>query len=218
MEAMTEHSRLALYKAYAAAVAAMDDPKKNQTNPAFKRAGRAIGYADLGEVLSCIEGPLRGNGLLLLQAVTGTDLNTAVIHVDTNEAFHSSYPIKPAKDDPQGFAAAVTYARRQSLKTLFGLVDADDDGNAASQPAKPQSRPNAEAATKAMAPKGGGSFQTLDAVKTAINISTTVEQLQGIYQEISKSALSDEDKKAGHDLCKAEADKIKAKKTKKESA
>ena len=36
------------------------------------------------------------------------------------------------KQDAQGYGSALTYARRYSLQTAFGVAPEDDDGNAAS--------------------------------------------------------------------------------------
>jgi hypothetical protein len=38
------------------------------------------------------------------------------------------------KKDPQGYASALTYARRYSLMASCGIAPEDDDGNAASKP------------------------------------------------------------------------------------
>ena len=42
--------------------------------------------------------------------------------------------VKADKQNAQGFGSAMTYARRYSLQTAFGLDAEDDDGNAASAP------------------------------------------------------------------------------------
>jgi 2-methylisocitrate lyase-like PEP mutase family enzyme len=40
------------------------------------------------------------------------------------------------KKDPQGYASALTYARRYSLMAACGIAPEDDDGNSAARPAK----------------------------------------------------------------------------------
>jgi len=45
--------------------------------------------------------------------------------------------VPSAKNDPQGYGSALTYARRYSLMAACGIAPEDDDGNAASKtPAK----------------------------------------------------------------------------------
>jgi hypothetical protein len=45
--------------------------------------------------------------------------------------------VPAAKQDPQGYGSALTYARRYSLMAACGIAPEDDDGNAASrQPSK----------------------------------------------------------------------------------
>jgi hypothetical protein len=45
--------------------------------------------------------------------------------------------VPAAKQDPQGYGSALTYARRYSLMAACGIAPEDDDGNAASKPRKP---------------------------------------------------------------------------------
>lgn len=126
----TSETYMVVLAGLANAVASARDPKKNAKNDHFKSR-----YADLGEVLDCIEGPLRDNGLVLTQttAIDGdnTCLVTRVWHVESGEWLESCYPLKPDKAGPQGLGSCVTYARRYSIKALFGMWQVDDDGNAA---------------------------------------------------------------------------------------
>jgi len=104
-----------------------------------------------------IEGPLAAHGLLTIQTTEMHShsatlpavpvLVTRVIHAATGEQIASTYPIL-AKDpaDPQKLAAALTYARRYSLLSVFGLTPEDDDGNTAARPAsRPQTAPQRDA-------------------------------------------------------------------------
>jgi len=45
------------------------------------------------------------------------------------------------KQDPQGYASALTYARRYSLMSACGIAPEDDDGNAGSRKVAPASNP-----------------------------------------------------------------------------
>lgn len=120
-----------LLPALASAIAAMPDPKKNAKNDHFKNR-----YADLGAVLECVFQPLADNGLVMTQTVHLTAeadvLCTRIWHVASGEWLESNMPLRPEKPTPQGVASAITYARRYAIKALFGMVDVDDDGNAAS--------------------------------------------------------------------------------------
>ena len=52
--------------------------------------------------------------------------------IATELSFSSDMPLRPVKPGPQALASCVTYYRRISLMTMFGLNAEDDDGNAAS--------------------------------------------------------------------------------------
>lgn len=202
-----------LYKALAAAIAAMPDPKKNSKNEHFKNS-----YADLGNVLECIEGPLASNGLLLVQMVdaVGPDamLSTSLIHVETGEQLDSHYPLRPEKAGPQALGSCITYARRYQIKALFGMVDVDDDGEGAQNRSKPTAKPEPKKKTEpktadgdwaeaTMTPdkepfkdaehaitliKSIGDQKTLDALKSRLNAQKTNlgkewERVKGVYKE-----------------------------------
>lgn len=119
-----------LYTALAAAVAAMPDPKKNAKNDHFKQK-----YADLGAVLECIEQPLRDNGLLLIQlpmtSGEGPVLHTRLVHMESAEELGFNYPLGADKPGPQAMGSAISYARRYTIKSMFGMVDVDDDAETA---------------------------------------------------------------------------------------
>jgi hypothetical protein len=115
--------RAALLKAQAEIGAAI----KDKTNPAFKSK-----YEDLGAVLEAVKPALQKNGLILLQDIRDGHLVTLIAHPDVEEMLVlCPVPIKPTKDDMQGYGSAITYARRYSLKTAFAVPSEDDDGHAA---------------------------------------------------------------------------------------
>jgi len=131
-----ESDKKNILPAMAAAVAAMPDPKKNAKNEFHGNR-----YADLGQVLECLAGPLAANGLLLTQTTysgeTHDVLTTTLWHTATGECIESHITLRPEKNTPQGLASAMTYARRYAIKAMFGMVDVDDDGNEASRPIQP---------------------------------------------------------------------------------
>lgn len=122
---------------------------KDASNPAFRSK-----YADFSAVMEAVRGPMHENGFVLVQRTDfdSSDmwLETIIMHVG-GEKIAARYPLRPIKQDPQGFGSALTYAKRYSLSALLGVVaDEDDDGNAASgvnghsKPATPPGKVNAD--------------------------------------------------------------------------
>lgn len=110
------------------------NPVKNATNPFLKNK-----YADLGEVIDCVKGPLHEAGFFLSQSgelaldgkamrvlttVTDADTGSVVLSVNTD--------VLLKQFDPQGTMSAFTYGRRYALLALFNLAAEDDDANVAS--------------------------------------------------------------------------------------
>jgi hypothetical protein len=114
--------------------------KKNATNPHYKSH-----YATLDSVWATLAPHLAEQGLVVAQTgshnVHGATLITECRHVDTGQFVRSELPLYGGKTDPQGVGSAMTYARRYALCAMFGLMLADDDGNAASSPPKQHQRP-----------------------------------------------------------------------------
>ena len=113
--------------------------KKDSANPFFKSK-----YADLESVWDACRSLLAENGLAVMQFpgefVDGTmSLNTILTHASGEYmSYLMSVPVQ--KTDPQGCGSALSYMRRYSLAAVVGVVQADDDGNAASSP-KPVVKP-----------------------------------------------------------------------------
>ena len=122
---------MALSKAQSAIKGAVKDSK----NPFFKSD-----YANLESVIEAIRGPMIDNELSFTQMTSQNDLglfvNTLIMH-SSGEWLEGSYPII-CKDtqDPQKVGAALTYARRFSLASAFGVPQIDDDGNTAAEKPK----------------------------------------------------------------------------------
>jgi hypothetical protein len=110
---------------------------KRSTNPAFQRNGVGGRYADLASCIEAVIDALNNNGIFLLQknydCSNGIMCETVFVH-ETGEMLECGIVHFPAvKQDPQGYASALTYARRYSLMAACGIAPEDDDGNAASQ-------------------------------------------------------------------------------------
>lgn len=117
----------------------MEPAKKEVINPFFHKK-----YADLPTCWQAVES-FRKEGIAIVQSpMEGPEgyvlLDTQLSHV-SGQWMRSRLKIRIAKDDPQGYGSAITYARRYALGCMTGLVtEEDDDGNAASQPQPPAQR------------------------------------------------------------------------------
>lgn len=110
---------------------------KTSTNPHFKSK-----YADLSACVEAVIDSLNSNGIALIQKAheceSGVMVETVFIH-ESGEVFEAGkLHVPAAKNDPQGYGSALTYARRYSLMAACGIAPEDDDGNAASKPKAPQ--------------------------------------------------------------------------------
>lgn len=135
------------------AEAAFKPLMKTELNPHFKAK-----YADLHGALNSCRSALAAQGLVILQSTALADTDGARREESTNKQgevratetrarevvlvtrlCHTSgqwiegeYPVRPARDDPQGMGGAITYARRYALMALVGLAPEDDDAEQAS--------------------------------------------------------------------------------------
>jgi hypothetical protein len=110
---------------------------KDKNNPHFKSK-----YADLGACIDAVIDALNANGIALLQQTredaTGVTVETVLLHESGESWASGPLHVPAAKQDPQGYGSALTYARRYSLMAACGIAPEDDDGNAASKPRQPQ--------------------------------------------------------------------------------
>lgn len=119
-----------LMKALCAAMSEMRDPVKRSANPHFKSR-----FADLREVLDCIEEPLSRHGLVFTQLLRPADsgsllLHSQLHHAESGEMIEAVVPITPEKAGPQALGSCISYMRRYSAKAMFSLADADEDDDA----------------------------------------------------------------------------------------
>ena len=64
-------------------------------------------------------------------------VRTKVQHINDDQIFYSSLPIilsQANMENPQKIGSAITYAKRYTLQSVYGLPSEDDDGNKASEP------------------------------------------------------------------------------------
>jgi len=105
---------------------------KQSINPHFKSR-----YVDLAGCVEAVIDALNDNGIFLLQktfeCADGVIVETIFVH-ESGEMLECGLLHFPAvKHDPQGYASALTYARRYSLMASCGIAPEDDDGNQASR-------------------------------------------------------------------------------------
>jgi len=111
--------------------------KKTAKNPFFKSS-----YADLNGVMDSLAPALVECNLIYVQYANRHDgvdvLTTELVNIskpDEKIISHTHLVIPSA--DMQKLGGAITYARRYSLISMFGLEAIDDDGNVASGKEKP---------------------------------------------------------------------------------
>jgi len=109
--------------------------KKDSSNPFFKSK-----YADLESVWDACRSLLADNNLAVAQFPgTYSDLDksmslTTILTHESGEWISHEMSVPVTKADAQGAGSALTYMRRYALAAVVGVVQADDDGNAASNP------------------------------------------------------------------------------------
>jgi hypothetical protein len=103
---------------------------KDKANPAFRSK-----YADLGACLDAVMDALNAAGIFLMQRQHphegGVSVETVFVHESGEQMSAGTLTVPAAKQDPQGYGSALTYARRYSLMAACGIAPEDDDGNAA---------------------------------------------------------------------------------------
>lgn len=107
-------------------------PVKDKINPRFKTS-----YCSLDSIYSACRLPLARNGITLSHSVEQeegkTTLVTTLSHI-SGEQMSNRIPMFIDAQTSQGFASALTYARRYAVCSLIGLpTDDDDDGEVATQ-------------------------------------------------------------------------------------
>jgi hypothetical protein len=118
---------------------------KTSTNPHFRSK-----YVDLAGCVEAVVDSLNASGIALIQRTsqddTGVTVETVFVHESGEMLECGKLHVPAAKQDPQGYGSALTYARRYSLMAACGIAPEDDDGNAASrkrevvQPSEPNAK------------------------------------------------------------------------------
>jgi hypothetical protein len=161
---------------------------KTSTNPHFRSK-----YVDLAGCVEAVVDSLNAAGIALIQRTsqddTGVTVETVFVHESGEMLECGKLHVPAAKQDPQGYGSALTYARRYSLMAACGIAPEDDDGNAASRQA-----PKVSATKTDLVPQNRLSI--LADVAAAINermsandLVGAVEEYQGITDIEEKTAL-----------------------------
>jgi len=151
---------------------------KSGKNPMFKSQ-----YSTLGDVLTALNS-IADFGLSFQQFFSDDCIVTVVAHVETGENFQSAIPVRPEKSTPQSYISCVTYLRRASLMTMFGLNADDDDGNLASGGGAfpSRSQPRQKAPTVASTPAVGAATSSVLADK--LNACKSVRDVNALYTKL----------------------------------
>jgi len=203
-----------LAEALSKAQGAMKPAVKDSINPHFKST-----YADLAACWAAIREPLAANGLAVTQRLStdaqGVKVETMLLHT-SGEFLRDEFWLPVAQKTPQGYASAVTYARRYSLSAMVGLSSdsLDDDGNAASispngfavtsRPAPapvvkaPQVAPAVPAAATAPVPSTGGGAVVPYGRNKGVAISVLPTKSVEFYRTKAMEELADDSKAAYH--------------------
>ena len=105
---------------------------KNKVNGGFKSK-----YADLGACLDAVDDAFLNNGIAMYQETfednAGVTIETILLHESGEVLRCGKLHLPAAKQDPQGYGSALSYARRYSLMTACGIAQEDDDANGATK-------------------------------------------------------------------------------------
>jgi len=126
--------------ALVAAQKAFGPALKTSINPHYKSK-----YCSLDACIEAVIDGLNSNGIALIQrpqpCESGVMIETLFVHESGESLSGGTLHVPAQKNDPQGYGSALTYARRYSLCAACGIAPEDDDGNAASKPAKAKATP-----------------------------------------------------------------------------
>ena len=177
---MKKHATI--HAAFVAAQTGFAPALKQSNNPHFKSR-----YADLATCVEAVLDALNENGIGLMQVTHPNDhgvvVETLLIHESGTTLSGGHMYVPAAKNDPQGYGSALTYARRYSLMATCGHAPEDDDGNAAS--AQRHSAPPPR-------------FTKLEVGPTAqpiakILAAKTIDELKELYTTEMRNAATEDD-------------------------
>lgn len=181
---MSENANV--YAAFISAQKGFAPALKTSTNPHFKSK-----YVDLASCVEAVIDSLHANDISMIQKThdceSGVKVETVFIHKSGESISGGLLHVPAAKNDPQGYGSALTYARRYSLMAACGIAPEDDDGNAA---ADAKNRQDAEKAKKE-AEQWAHQKADLEAL---LNAADTMDSLQSAWALAYKQCAARGDK------------------------
>ena len=153
-----------------------------------------IPYPTLNDVLKVLEGTNKF-GIEWYQNFNSPYLMTTIMHLESGEFIESMIELKTEKETYHSFGSAISYLRRYSLITMFGLQDKDDDGNMTNRGRSDKTLEN-NITSKNTSDGGVSSSSTITSLKWALSDCKTVQDVNKYYRENYKAlgkTLSDEE-------------------------
>lgn len=148
---------------------------KTSTNPHFRSR-----YADLAACVEAVIDSLNANGIALIQRTHDSDNGVAVetlfVHESGETITGGILHVPAAKQDPQGYGSALTYARRYSLMAACGIAPEDDDANAA-QRTRPAAIPR-NSGVSVSTDKDGSVTATLNPPAGDVTVTPSKEDIE----------------------------------------
>ena len=161
---------------------------KTSTNPHFRSK-----YVDLAGCIEAVVDALNAAGIALIQRTsedsTGVTVETVFVHESGEMMECGKLHVPAAKQDPQGYGSALTYARRYSLMAAAGIAPEDDDGNAASRPAPKVSATKTDLVSPSRMAIVADVAAAIDERMSANDLIGAFEEYLGITDVEEKTAL-----------------------------
>ena len=144
-----------------------------------------IKYATLNDLLKVLEGTNKF-GIEWYQNFNSPYLMTTIMHLESGEFIESVIELKTEKETYHSFGSAISYLRRYSLITMFGLQDSDDDGNMTLR-GRSDKTPENNITSKNTSDGGVSSSSTITSLKSALAECKTVQDVNKYYRENYKA-------------------------------
>ena len=162
---------------------------KSSTNPHFRTK-----YADLSACVEAVIDALNDNGIALIQHThdcdNGVSVETIFMHESGEMLSTGRLHVPAAKQDPQGYGSALTYARRYSLMAACGIAPEDDDANAASKKYVKPEPPKVEAKVETKIPPHIEGFDTGWQIKVTVTPEANLEDWSEKVTQAAKTGLT----------------------------
>lgn len=123
-------AKLALFKAYGAVQVNLNQPRKEKQGAKFKN-GQSYKYSDLNDVLTALQDAIKNIDIAYIQQPIVSGANTGVHNylINSKGAImdFGTFLLPIRSPRPQESGSALTYARRYSISSIFGIASEDTD-------------------------------------------------------------------------------------------